>query len=913
MSVRRALIALALVTFAAAPSRAGHDAPELFELLWEVPGSELAAHAIPEHARAVALRPGVLGQSRFTFQLWEGESAVATRTRRVLRPGGSHTWIGSVDGFPGSHVSLTFHRGHIAGSIFFGERQFEVLTDPRGSFFFEIDTHQLPPTPAPVDPGLAGGDEGAPPTSAASWTHDLLVVYTPASRARYGQAGVETKILDAVASANQAYQNSLIDLQLSLVHMAEVSYGETGDMGLTLERLRQPNDGWMDGVHALRDQVGADLVALISEDTNYCGIAYVMTNESASFASAAFSVTYSGCLSNHTLAHEIGHNQGDAHDRANASVSGAFPYSYGYRRCTSDGTGFRTVMSYSCTGASRILHFSNPDVLHNGFATGIDHELDPQNSADNARSMTETADTIASFRDTVVSSPPATPTGLAATANSWDAIDLIWTDTSSDESGFRVERSLDGSSFSEIASLPADTSGYTDAGLAPNTSYWYRVSAYNGAGSSGYSNVDGATTFPPPPPPPAPSSLAAAPLSGSAIQLDWSDVAGEDGYDVERSPDGVAWSAAASVAADQITWTDTGLDPASTWFYRVRAFNPGGSSGPSNVASATTDSYIDVYAQTESSVHGNVSGSYVDTQGADGVPESVTETTTGGKPSRRRSRLEHAWSFDLPVSNAATFSVTAWRSGAGPDDFVFELSTDGGASWTPLLVVTDTTPLEQTALLPLGVAGPLEIRVVDTDRTAGETTLDTVHVDRLALRADFDPFAAPPPAPADVLAQALTSTHVAVTWSDLSGDELGFEIERSLDGVSWTALGTAPADATLHDDDSAAPSTTYEYRVRAFNGAGASSWVASAPVTTPGGVTLAASGYKVKGRQQVDLAWSGAAGTNVEIWRDAVLVTTVANTGSYTDAIGAKGGGSYLYQVCETGGGICSNTVVVSF
>jgi hypothetical protein len=570
-------------------------------------------------------------------------------------------------------------------------------------------------------------------------------------------------------------------------------------------------------------------------------------------------------------------------------------------------------MSYSCSGASRILQFSNPNVTWNGFATGIDHAVDPQNSADNARSMNETADTVAAFHASVVESPPAAPTGLDAVATAWNAIDLVWNDASADESGFRVERSLDGASFFEIASLPANTTAYSDDGLSPSTTYWYRVEAYNGAGPSGFSNVDADTTFPPPPPPAAPTGLGAAPLSDTEIQLDWSDVASEDGYDVERSPDGLAWSHAASLPPDQTTWTDTGLEPASTWSYRVFAFNVGGTSDPSNVASATTHAHVDVYADADLPVHGSVSGSYDDTWAADGIAQTVTETTTPGKPSRRKSRLDHRWSFDVPSSNMATFFTTAWRSGGGADDFAFELSDDGGASWTSLLTVSNGAPAEHAAPLPLGLSGAVEMRVVDTDRTAGETTLDTVHVDRLAIRAEYDPASAPPDAPADASALVLSATHVEVSWTDLSNDELGFEIERSADGGAWSALGTELADATRYDDLAAAPGTSYAYRVRAFNGAGASAWTASGQVTTPAGVALSASGFKVKGRHHVDLTWSGAGTSSVEVWRNGALVSTVPNTGAHTDAIGVKGGGSYLYQVCETGGGSCSNPVMVTF
>jgi len=78
-------------------------------------------------------------------------------------------------------------------------------------------------------------------------------------------------------------------------------------------------------------------------------------------------------------------------------------------------------------------------------------------------------------------------------------------------------------------------------------------------------------------------------------------------------------------------------------------------------------------------------------------------------------------------------------------------------------------------------------------------------------------------------------------------------------------------------------------------------------------ISLTATGYKVKGRHTVDLSWSGAASADVDIHRDGSVVATVANTGSYTDAIGATGSATYSYQVCEEGSAVCSGTVSVSF
>jgi extracellular elastinolytic metalloproteinase len=87
-------------------------------------------------------------------------------------------------------------------------------------------------------------------------------------------------------------------------------------------------------------------------------------------------------------------------------------------------------------------------------------------------------------------------------------------------------------------------------------------------------------------------------------------------------------------------------------------------------------------------------------------------------------------------------------------------------------------------------------------------------------------------------------------------------------------------------------------------------------VSPPPPITLAASGYKVKGVRRVDLTWSGALTANVNVVRGISLptTTTTANDGAYTDAIPGKGAGTFSYRVCNTGATpVCSNTVSVSF
>ena len=114
-------------------------------------------------------------------------------------------------------------------------------------------------------------------------------------------------------------------------------------------------------------------------------------------------------------------------------------------------------------------------------------------TANNALSMTNTKAIVAAFRSAAVTLPNA-PSSLSATALSSSQIALTWPDNSSNETGFRLERSADGINWSEFAVVGSNVTSFTDTGLTGSTSYQYRARAYNSAGNSSYSNIGTATT-----------------------------------------------------------------------------------------------------------------------------------------------------------------------------------------------------------------------------------------------------------------------------------------------------------------------------------------------------------------------------------------------------------------------------------
>src|SRR3954453_20971589 len=157
--------------------------------------------------------------------------------------------------------------------------------------------------------------------------------------------------------------------------------------------------------------------------------------------------------------------------------------------------------------------------------------------------------------------PIAAPVNVVVSTVSENRLAIGWTDASTNETQFVLERAAGSGKFVTVATLPANSTSFADAGLMPLTPYRYRVRASDGVVASKSARLGKATTA---------TWLNATPTSSSSVTLSWNDYAnGETQFIVERAGAKGGFKRVVTLGAGATSYSDTGLSANTAYRYRV--------------------------------------------------------------------------------------------------------------------------------------------------------------------------------------------------------------------------------------------------------------------------------------------------------------------------------------------------------
>ena len=601
---------------------------------------------------------------------------------------------------------------------------------------------------------------------------DIMVVYTPQAETSWGgQANTIANITQAVTGMNSSMSNSGINnVTFRLVHTEKVNYTESGNFSTDLTRLSGTSDGYMDNVHALRDQYGADIVSLvIGSPTNTCGIGYLNTNPSAYSAGNAFNVSlYSCVVGNFTIAHESGHNMGLRHDWYVDASTTPCSHHHGYVNevalaqgtSSSASSRWRTIMAYNdrCAVAgfncTRVNIWSNPNLTYNGDAAG--QAIGSAEPSDEAYAFYRMACLVAAFRsqgagnggDETCSAPTELSTLNITTTSSTAS----WSPVSGAYSYEVDYKAASSGLWINIASGLTSTS-WGLAAMSPGTSYDWRVRANCSSGASAYTQTQfttlSSTSCN------APSGLSTINITTSSATATWNPVSGANSYDVDyKASSSGSWINIAS-GTTATSWSLLGMPAATSFDWRVRANCSSGSSG-------------------------------------------YTQTTF--------STLSQAGSCDAPTGLStnnitATAATATWAPVSGATSYNLDYKLATSSVW--INIANNTTSLSWT-LSGMEPTTSYDWRV-RANCTSGNSSYTQTQFTTQALGSCN--------APGGLYTTAITSSTATVNWSPVSGALVySVEYKPTLSG-SWiiAAAGTYSTSVNLY---SLSAGTSYDWRVR---------------------------------------------------------------------------------------------------
>ena len=478
---------------------------------------------------------------------------------------------------------------------------------------------------------------------------------------------------------------------------------------------------------------------------------------------------------------------------------------------------------------------------------------------------------------------PIAPSGLTATATSMQQINLAWTDNSNNETGFAISDSTDGINFTQVGTVGSHVVTYPVTGLTGSTTYYFKVSAFNSAGSAD-SNTASATT--PLAPPANASNLIATAATSTQINLSWTDnstLPEEDGFRIYRSTDNPAvveepnWVWAYVVGQNVTSYSVTGLTPNTSYWFYVVAYNAAGLAGPSNIASATTPqlplapsgltataasaSEIDL-AWTNNDATATGTAIYKST---DGVNFNWSYTMAAGVSSYAVQDLPQTSTYYFYVtafntngmsSPSNTSSATTMALPAAPSNLVATTASsseidlawtnnDPSATGTKIYKSTDGVNFTWSYVVGQGVNSYavtglsasttyyFEVAAYDTAGMSAFSNTSSATTSPTTAPASASASASALAAPSGLSATAVYYNRINLAWTNNAANQNGFLIEESTDGINFTTIASVGADITSYWVNELSQMTTYYFRVIAYNTAGSSDPSNTINVTTP--------------------------------------------------------------------------------
>ncbi|MCB1122029.1 MAG: fibronectin type III domain-containing protein, partial [Verrucomicrobiae bacterium] len=371
----------------------------------------------------------------------------------------------------------------------------------------------------------------------------------------------------------------------------------------------------------------------------------------------------------------------------------------------------------------------------------------------------------------------AAPTHLSAVSLTSSEIKVAWTDNSDNETAFLVERRLESGSWSQVASVPANSINYLNTGLSADTTFFYRVIATNGSTNSDPSNQASAITSTSGRPS-VPGNLVASAVSGTQINLTWTDTSNnETWFRIERRVGSGSWIDLIDLTGNSTSHSDTGLTADTTYTYRIRSGNAAGLSNPGNEASATTTSGISINA-----------------------PTNLAATAASDR------QINLSWTDNS--TNETSFRVQRRQ---------------GSSSWAEIVSLAPNS----TSYSDSGLAQETSYsyRILASNNGAFSSPSNEA-----SATTQGEP--APTP-PANLVASARTMSQIDLSWSDTSSNETWFRIQRRVGSGNWADLVDLAANSTNYSDTGLSSNTSYTYRMRAGNATGLSTLSNEASATTP--------------------------------------------------------------------------------